>query len=501
MSNRYSRVFSFQENLYACGSPVVIAAGALLKDNLNGNIIAQIKLKNISDKVIKAIKVSISAKDTAGNIVNASIKHNYLDLVVLPAQEFGSKEPIFISDSSVRSFSAEVLQVVYTDGDVWNTNGSPWEQLPQGIQLIEKFRSQELVKQYQLEYGMDSAVFPQIYKDIWQCKCGEWNKRSTCHRCKASKEKILSFDQKALEVKKDERLKQETAENEEHRKTVANQVARRKTLIAFIAVIVLGVIVGLLVWEKIIVPNNNYKKAVSLAERGQYQEALTAFMNLGNYKDSEEQAQALKFPCEMSLLSKAKTGDNIFYGSYEQDNNSANGAEGIEWLVLSREDNRLLVISKYVLAYEPYNSRGDLNTTWEHCSLRYWLNYSFMNDAFTDDEKGKIANTTLIAKNDNPEYDTDPGNPTDNHLFILSIEEVEKFFVNEDARQCKPTAKVGHAGYYDYETGNCGWWLRSLGIKNSAAIILNPWGSVWSYKGLDVTKGNGVRPAMWINLS
>ena len=32
MSERYSRLFKLQENLYAEGAPVVIAAGTLLKD-------------------------------------------------------------------------------------------------------------------------------------------------------------------------------------------------------------------------------------------------------------------------------------------------------------------------------------------------------------------------------------------------------------------------------------------------------------------------------------
>ena len=36
MSERYSRLFSLPENLYAEGAPVVIAAGALLKESRNG---------------------------------------------------------------------------------------------------------------------------------------------------------------------------------------------------------------------------------------------------------------------------------------------------------------------------------------------------------------------------------------------------------------------------------------------------------------------------------
>ena len=52
MSERYSRLFSLSENLYAEGAPVLIAAGALLKDNETGKVLAQLKLRSISDKKI-----------------------------------------------------------------------------------------------------------------------------------------------------------------------------------------------------------------------------------------------------------------------------------------------------------------------------------------------------------------------------------------------------------------------------------------------------------------
>ena len=35
-------------------------------------------------------------------------------------------------------------------------------------------------------------------------------------------------------------------------------------------------------------------------------------------------------------------GDYVFFGTYEQDNDTANGKEGIEWLVLAKENNRSL---------------------------------------------------------------------------------------------------------------------------------------------------------------
>ena len=63
MSERYSKLFFLSENLYYEGAPVIIKAGALLKDNNTGNLIAQLKISNITDKIIKLLKVQISCFD------------------------------------------------------------------------------------------------------------------------------------------------------------------------------------------------------------------------------------------------------------------------------------------------------------------------------------------------------------------------------------------------------------------------------------------------------
>ena len=43
MSERYSKLSALPENLYSTGAPVIIAAGALLKDNQTGKVLAQLK--------------------------------------------------------------------------------------------------------------------------------------------------------------------------------------------------------------------------------------------------------------------------------------------------------------------------------------------------------------------------------------------------------------------------------------------------------------------------
>ena len=60
MSERYSRLFSLPTNLYAIGSPAIIVAGALLKDNQTGKVLAQLKIQNITTNPIKAVTVATS---------------------------------------------------------------------------------------------------------------------------------------------------------------------------------------------------------------------------------------------------------------------------------------------------------------------------------------------------------------------------------------------------------------------------------------------------------
>ena len=82
MSERYKTLYRLPENLYSIGSPVIIAAGALLKDNQTGKVLAQIKFKSISDKRIKAVKIRVFSFDVIGASVGDAVEHQYLDLNV-----------------------------------------------------------------------------------------------------------------------------------------------------------------------------------------------------------------------------------------------------------------------------------------------------------------------------------------------------------------------------------------------------------------------------------
>ncbi|MBE7050672.1 MAG: toll/interleukin-1 receptor domain-containing protein, partial [Ruminococcaceae bacterium] len=197
-------------------------------------------------------------------------------------------------------------------------------------------------------------------------------------------------------------------------------------------------------------------------------------------------------------LSQAKIGDTIKFGSYEQDNNKTNGKEKIEWIVLDKQDNRILVISKNSLDCKPYNESAE-EITWETCSLRKWLNDDFADDAFSEPEKSIIPKVSVEA-HINPEFDTDPGDATEDKVFLLSITEANKYFGSDSDRECKATDYAVANGVWKSDSGNCWWWLRSPGgDQSSAAGVYNDGGvdeggSTVSYDDI------AVRPAMWINL-
>ena len=205
-------------------------------------------------------------------------------------------------------------------------------------------------------------------------------------------------------------------------------------------------------------------------------------------------------------INSLQIGDIYIFGTYEQDNDVSNGKEEIEWQVLAKEDYRVLLISKYALDCVQYNSEREY-VTWETCSLRKWLNETFINSAFNSDEQALIPETNVSADK-NPEYSTNPGNATKDKIFLLSISEVNKYFSSDDERMCAATDYAKAQGAYiadDYTVGGkeaCRWWLRSPGDSWSDAARVRCGGSV-ACTGLvygvdddDVS----VRPALWITL-
>ena len=215
---------------------------------------------------------------------------------------------------------------------------------------------------------------------------------------------------------------------------------------------------------------------------------------------------------KITAISKAKKGDIITFGSYEQDNNTENGKEPIKWIVLSRTDTELFVLSKYGLDIHTYNDE-EVKVTWKNCSLRSWLNGEFYDAVFNSSEKSQIKKTKLNNGN-NPQYGTKGGKSTKDKVFVLSWEEATNKsygFKNSPSKK-DPLRKCGVTKYaleksariVDGETNDgvivALSWLRTPGSKSSKATYTLGNGKI-RQDGFAVTRPvYVVRPAIVIKL-
>ena len=199
-------------------------------------------------------------------------------------------------------------------------------------------------------------------------------------------------------------------------------------------------------------------------------------------------------------ISDAKIGDYIIFGEYEQDNNKANGAEDIEWIVLSEANNSLLVVSRYCLDITCWNSDNKF-VTWEDSEHRAWLNGSFYENAFSSSEKNKIMFTNTdntITIPDSNKMDTG----VIDHVFLLSLNEVNRYMdnANIDKRACASEyCKSLGAGTVD--NGYTFWSTRTPNVSNDGYITVAVFGDVTSDRpdGTSVVGHMTTRPAMWIS--
>ena len=121
---------------------------------------------------------------------------------------------------------------------------------------------------------------------------------------------------------------------------------------------------------------------------------------------------------------KYREGDIVTFGRYEQDNITSNGGEKIEWIVLEVRSDRMLLLSRYALDSERYHYRkADVN--WDTCSLREWLNDTFLYDAFSYTERRSILSSGTSYYSD--------------YVFVLSDAEVEEYMPRAKDRICYPT--------------------------------------------------------------
>lgn len=250
MSERYQRLYALPSSLYAEGAPIILLAGALLKDTQTGSVLVQLKFKSVSNKCIKALKITVQPYDIVGAVLGMPLEHQYLDLSVNRDTEFGQKTAVLLPDTTTRSFTCQCVAVVFDDGTSWNMETSNWLPLASLTSLSAEIGT--LIAQYRRE-TIDKAQFVvSDDRDLWFCTCGAMNKRDEliCHSCHSEKAFLSAMlDKNFLEEREAEFLQEEhekkKAAERELEQIKKEKAAKREKL--KVPAIIIGIALALLV--------------------------------------------------------------------------------------------------------------------------------------------------------------------------------------------------------------------------------------------------------------
>lgn len=226
-----------------------------------------------------------------------------------------------------------------------------------------------------------------------------------------------------------------------------------------------------------------------------------------SWTDEEIEAKAIEVATQ--------AGKYVTFGHYPQ-TKSGDDDNPIQWLILERDGQNALLISKCGLDTKPYDTNEN-GTTWEKSTIRMWLNAIFYNKAFNSAEQAIIL-TTSVDNNKEQCYSSwskNDGNNTQDKIFLLSYAEVKKYFdvvywKNAGSKENKkpriaPTAYAiaqGASTFSLYKTvdgADSGWWwLRSLGQNGIEVAAVGASGCLHSFSAYETSAS--IRPAMWVNI-
>ncbi len=375
-------------------------------------------------------------------------------------------------------------------------------------------------------------------------------------------EDLLELCEKRIE---DIREKEEQAWLEAERKAEEKRLAAAKAaktakkgigILAGAAVVVVAIV---LLVTKLIIPEQNYKKALRLAETGQYLEAAAAFEQLGDYKDSAYQVTEMRYSYATALEEAGKLDEaaSAFeaLGDYKDSADQARYSKAVALFeneefeaaytllsglnfkdsaeLLQDLDTHLHNIVPLAEAevgtsvvFGTYEQDNDLVNGKEPIQWlvldkkdgrllvisRYALDYLQFHNKRTNTTwetcdlrkwmNKDFYSTAFTADEQAKIYKTvikaETGKDTEDKVFLLSTEEVKEYFDSKDARRCEATDFVRMQG--GFTNGYCTWWLRSPGYYGSYAASVGSGGRIDIY-GNYVEVFIAMRPAMWINLS
>ena len=222
-----------------------------------------------------------------------------------------------------------------------------------------------------------------------------------------------------------------------------------------------------------------YLKAKSLISEKQYLEAFGILQSILEYKDvkdnllKDSELKKAVADWQHSISAESK----LYFG------HDKNG-KPFKWVVLDRDGDYLLLITTDIIDRVPFMEGNPGRTTWNHSTLRKYLNGAFMSSAFDEQEKAAIRLSKVKAVR-GLGAQASPGNDTEDYVYVLNQQEADKYIVilgNNEASES--------------------WWLRSPYGNNSRENTIKLFEKAdrrtvkVSYAASNSV--HGLRPVLWV---
>lgn len=359
--------------------------------------------------------------------------------------------------------------------------------IPNKINLAVQYADEDLRRELE-------AAEAQIQNRIREKREADARKAEE-ERLEAERKAEAESRRKEQERLEKERAEREAREEEERRRKREEQVKKQKLAIRASIAVDFAILACYAVFYTLVIkPASKYNDATALLQRNKYAEAYSQFEDLAaeNYKDSSQMMDKVYQECifdakellqagdyksalsalesmekyisnydtgefyktkyqawqEQSVdsLQNATIGGTVFIGQFEQDSNTYNETEPIEWKVLDIQDGKAFLLSDKILTYKEYNEEvegyvfeyEEKEFVWESSYIRNWLNAEFYDAAFSEDDKSRIIKTEYKSKGGR-HYEPEKVSYTSENVTLLSDEEVRTYLGEGESAKAKDT--------------------------------------------------------------
>ncbi len=306
-------------HLWFSGSPIALCTMKLELDMNVGCIFAYCKMMNVQPEPVSEVVFDLICYDSVRIVVDTLEDCSFTGLDIPRNGVFGMERPIKIKNPQTRNIEYVIKSVTTVSGEKWeNEEGTRFN-----ISLEQEsiFNVQgSLHKQFidnctKKNIDHTKLIFQPVFSEShWLCACGtlNWNDEDKCSGCNLPKKWLIenistdllrAQDEKRKaeaekirhEAAEKERLdkekqKQEFAKrSEDYKKQLKKQESRKRSrkllIIILIIVLVAGGGYGFYAYG---LPMIRYNNAVSMMNRGEFDNAIEKFEKMHGYRDSEE---------------------------------------------------------------------------------------------------------------------------------------------------------------------------------------------------------------------